>query len=432
MISINGIMLLINATTRTRTGAGATQGATRARAPPRGAVRITAWNEKPRPVQRRELYDGLVSLVANVNSDFYTGYAGPWQTWRLGIHGGCDGDGVREVDRAFNFRLFKIRGGGPGEGMEQMDLVMVPECALSSDPDDSSPAEAPRFTPYVCAAAALDAPSLPPGYGSHVLHHGPGSEALNPNVSSWLDRSAFVPPHKSQRMLPIPGRALAVVNGALPPSFRAASGELLSGEPWLVEAALTDRKRVWGAVSTYEDGKLMINRSMIDDHIQLPKDLGSCSVDPSELEACMAPMRRPSQLPHGTIDAYARAPKNLHGSYVKFSLDADMRLMVEEGTGCQWGDAKGGPGAVVHMFRDWSYCRQPVNLQLLASAGEPTVTFETGVVDRDGAICRWLITYNLLGDRLLESAVYEHYDGVTEGRTAAKPWWGTPSPFGHR
>lgn len=42
---------------------------------------------------------------------------------------------------------------------------------------------------------------------------------------------------------------------------------------------------------------------------------------------------------------------------------------------------------------------------------------------RDGAISRWLLTYSLLGDRLLESAVYEHYDGVTAGRSMAKPIW---------
>lgn len=92
-----------------------------------------------------------------------------------------------------------------------------------------------------------------------------------------------------------------------------------------------------------------MNRCMIDDHIQLPADLSSCYINPKDLERCMAPMRDAAQLPHATIDGYARAPKNLHGSYVRFTFDDDMQLQREEGTGCLWEAAKGGPGAVVHV-----------------------------------------------------------------------------------
>jgi len=129
--------------------------------------------------------------------------------------------------------------------------------------------------------------------------------------------------------------------------------------------------------------------------------------------------------------------------FVRFRWDEGMRLVREEGKGCEWGVARGGPGPVVQRVRgaggvgwwlgggapdmqlhhkstglstpfivpdakphltnparskvypDCSYCRQPPDLRALVTASAREVTFEAGTVLRDGGVGRWLLTYDL-------------------------------------
>ncbi len=86
---------------------------------------------------------------------------------------------------------------------------------------------------------------------------------------------------------------------------------------------------------------------------QLPADLTAVSLDPSTIRARMGPRRDAAAIDAaGGVDAYLAAAAGggkLAGSWVRFSLDEGMQLVREEGVGCRWEEARGGPGAVVEQ-----------------------------------------------------------------------------------
>ncbi|GBF89174.1 hypothetical protein Rsub_01891 [Raphidocelis subcapitata] len=395
-----------------------------------------------------ELMASMLTLLGGVGSPGantgYTGYAGEWLTWEVlpaspgagdddGGNGGGGGarGGAAEpraadeagagagaapavpralqlVDDAVNIRLWREEAGPGRRRIEQANLYQAPEKMAGS--------ACTRFAPYLRADATRPGAVRPDGYGLRSWTFDAGSELVSPSAAAWLDGP---PPSRAMRVLAVPSEAAAIVNGALPAAFVAGRGDI-----W--DPASEERR--WASMNWYEDGLLVVNRSINEDRIELPADLASVRLDPAALRARMAPRRDSAPLAHaGGADGYVLSRADWGGELgggvseagtaTVFSWDGEMRLVREEGVPCRWGEARGGPGPVVEqVYPDCSYCSQPADLRALAAAGGTEVTFEAGAVLRDGGVARWLLTYGLQGRRLVKRVAYERYG------PAGEPW----------